>query len=95
MKELEAIAEQRCVDVVNDAKDGNGVPVRLLPFGAPTADNMREALRELLEMHIGQVTFVGTFVGESRPGEAEAAYWDNVALLARALAALVRYEDNP
>lgn len=85
--------EARMIEVVRDARDGAGLPVKLEPSVAPTADSLRESLRDLLEQRIGQVVFVPcVFVCPAGEAAGEAAYWDNVALIARATAAALRFE---
>lgn len=88
LEQFERVFEQALVEVSLHARDGAGLRVNIAPRG-PNARDVRQALLDMLEQSVGDVVFM------CRAGSAaaEAAYWENVALLARALAAAIRFEE--
>lgn len=83
-----ALLEQ-CLDDLADARDSNGLGV-LLHRGDPTVEALRDSLFDLL----GSVDRDTRFITSGVESEAaHAVFWDNVALLARATAAAIRYEE--
>lgn len=89
---LEREFEDRLCELCLDAKDGRGLSVILMPsIIPPSANDLRSSLAEFLTGSSGQNQFL-SLNGDVGESAAEAAYWDNVALLARATAAALRVE---
>lgn len=87
---LEQELERRLIEA-QKACDGNGRPVHLLP-GALTHEALRDTLFVLLEPIDVDCRFI-TLGGSSLDiARAEAAFWENVALLARVVAVSVLLE---
>lgn len=91
---------QQCLqDVLWKARDGRGLPVRLLSGpNPPNVVTLRDTLFTMLEPVDRNAVFVAgisTLSAEEtrrQNTQAEAAFWDNLALLARATAAALRVE---
>lgn len=85
--------ELALIALQQNARDGNGRPVKLVSWvGIPTVEQVRDSLFDFLESVDVDSRFIcldarGQLV-ESR--EAEAAFWDNLSLLARATSARLR-----
>lgn len=93
----EAAFEQALIDVAK-ATDGAGRAV-ILYHGNWTADSLREAAREFMRIGIEKDTMwlsgfstenAGAVAALPLSTAAEAAYWENLALLAHATAAAIR-----
>lgn len=85
----ERVFEQACIDLATNARDGRGLQVLLGPQTL-TADGFRKATHEFMKAFDEDSVIIT--VGAD-PGAGEAAYWDNLALLARATAAAIRFEE--
>lgn len=94
----EAAFEQALIDCAN-AVDAGGNRVRLIPTrGVPTAQHLREATRDFANNMLDPGTaFITRDAVTSQLIEsklAEQVAWANLALLARATAAAIRYESS-
>jgi hypothetical protein len=89
---MKEACERWLIELNRDAKDGRGFPVKLGPTDL-TAESLRDALFNFLEPVDREACFISGFLPGSSV-ESEAAYWDNLALLARATAAALRVESE-
>lgn len=89
---------QALIELRRDARDGRGLPVRLWPTAPlsgkfpPSAEELRNYTGRYFESMFGRDSDIIS-LGCS-PYDAEAAAWNNLALLCRATAAAIEYEQG-